>query len=61
MAIAVNGGISKEGNGNGNVGGGRAMVTATKRVMAMAMRVAGYKERNDNGGKSNSDGVEGGG
>jgi hypothetical protein len=34
---------------------------ATKRVMAMATMVAGDKEGNGKGGKSNGDGDEGGG
>jgi hypothetical protein len=34
---------------------------ATKRVMVMAMRVAGNKEGNGDSGKSNGNGVEGGG
>jgi hypothetical protein len=63
MAIAINGGSSKEGDGDGKKGGGRAtaMATAMKRAMAMAMRVAGDEEGNCNGGKSNCDFVEGGG
>ncbi len=35
--------------------------TATKRALAMAMRVVGNKEGNGVSGKSNGDGVEGGG
>jgi hypothetical protein len=37
------------------------MATATKRTMAMATRVAGNKEGNDDSGKSNGNGNEGGG
>ncbi len=33
----------------------------TKRVTSMAIRLAGNKEGNGDGGKSNGDGVEGGG
>ncbi len=36
-------------------------MTATKRVIVMAMRVAGNKEGNGNGGKSNDNGAKGGG
>ncbi len=53
MAIAMNGGGSKEGNDGGNKGGRRATATAMKRVMATVMRVAGNKEGNGNSGKSN--------
>jgi hypothetical protein len=35
-------------------------VTATKRVMMTAMKVAGNKEGNDNSGKSNGNSSEGG-
>jgi hypothetical protein len=56
----MNGGGSKEGDGNGNKGGRRAMVTVTKRAMATALRVAGKEEGNGDGGKSNGDGIEGG-
>ncbi len=34
--------------------------TTTKRAMATAMRVAGNKKGNGDGGKSNGDGVKGG-
>ena len=34
----------------------RAMVTPTKRAMAAAMRAAGYKEGDGEGGKSDGDG-----
>ncbi len=61
MAITTNGGRSKEGDGDGNKGGGQAMVTATKRAMATASRVAGNEEGNGNGDKSNGNGVKGGG
>jgi hypothetical protein len=54
MAIAMNGGGSKE-------GGGQATATAMKRAMAMAMRVAGNKEDIGDGGKSDGNGVKGGG
>ncbi len=37
------------------------MATATKRMMAMAMTVAGNKEGNGDCGKSNGDGNKGGG
>jgi hypothetical protein len=37
------------------------MATATKRAKAMAKRVVGNKEGNGDGGKSDGDGVEGGG
>ncbi len=60
MAIATNGGGSKEGDGDGDKGGRRATATAMKRVMATAMRVAGNKEGNGDGGKSDGDGVKGG-
>ena len=52
---------NKEGNGDGNVGGRRVRVMATKRVMATATRVVGNKEGNGNGGKSNGGGNECGG
>ncbi len=39
MAITMNGGRSKEGDGNGDEGGRRATAMATKRAIAMAMRV----------------------
>jgi hypothetical protein len=61
MAIAMNDIGSKEGNGNGNKGGGRATVTATKRAMAVVMRVAGDEEGNGDSGKSNGNGIEDGG
>ncbi len=51
MAIAMNGDRSKEGDGDGNDGGGQATAMATKRVMAMAMKVAGDKLGNRDGGK----------
>ncbi len=61
MAITMKGGGSKEGDGYGNKGGGQVTATATKRAMATAMRVAGDKESNGNGGKSNGNGIKGGG
>jgi hypothetical protein len=61
MAITINGGGSKEGNGDGNNSGGQETVTATKRVMATMMRVVGDKEGNGDGGKSNGNSVKGGG
>jgi hypothetical protein len=61
MAIAMNGGGSKEGDGNGDDGGRQARVTVTKRAIATAMRVVGKKDGNGNGGKSNGNSVEGGG
>jgi hypothetical protein len=61
MAIAMNGGESKEGDGDVNNGGGQVTATATKRVMATAMRVAGDKEGHGDGGKSDGDGIKGGG
>ncbi len=57
----MNGGGSKEGNGNGDNGGGRATSTVMKRAMATAMRVAGDKEGNGDSVESNEDGVKGGG
>jgi hypothetical protein len=64
MAIAMNGSSSKEGNGDSNEGGGQATATATatttKRVMAMTIRVAGNKDCNGIGGKSDGDSVKGG-
>jgi hypothetical protein len=51
----------KEGDGDGNKGGGQATAMGTKRTMAMATRVVGDKEGNDDGGKSDGDGNEGGG
>ncbi len=36
------------------------MAMASKRAMVTAMRVAGNKEGNEDGGKSNGNGVEGG-
>ncbi len=57
----MNGGGSKEGNGEGDEGGRKVTVTAMKRAMAPAMRVVGDKDGNGNGGKSISNGVEGGG
>jgi hypothetical protein len=61
MAIAMNSGGRKEGNGNSNKGGRQAMTTVTKRAMATSMRVTGNKESNGNGGKSDGDNDEGGG
>jgi hypothetical protein len=61
MAISMNGGGSKEGDGDGNEGGGRATGTVMKRAMATAMRVAGDEEGNGDGGKRDGDGVEDGG
>jgi hypothetical protein len=49
-----------KGNGNCNKGGRRAMAMATKRMMAMATRVAGDKEGNGYGCKSDGDGNKGG-
>ncbi len=47
---------------NGNCKGGRQVTaTATKRVMAMAIRVVGNKEGYGNSGKSDGDGVKVGG
>jgi hypothetical protein len=46
---------------NGNNSGRQATVTTTKRVMVMAMRVAGDKEGNGDGGKSNGISNKGGG
>ncbi len=60
MAIAINGGGSKEGC-HSDEGGRQATAIATKRAMATAMRVVGKKEGNGNGGKSNGNGIEGGG
>ncbi len=60
MAIAMNGGGSKEGNGDGEDGGEQAMATATKRELATAMRVVGKKEGNWDKGESNGNRVEGG-
>ncbi len=37
------------------------MAMATKRAMATGMRVAGDEEDNGDGGKSNDNGVKGGG
>jgi hypothetical protein len=61
MAITMNGGGSKEGDCDSDEGGGRATAMATKWPMATFMRVAGDEEGNGDGGKSNCDGVEGGG
>ncbi len=62
MAIAMNGGgRSEEGDGNGDKGGGQAMAAATKRAMATAMRVAGNEEANGDCGKSDGNGIVGGG
>jgi hypothetical protein len=61
MAIAMNGGGSKEGHGNDEDGGGQATAAVTKRAMARAMRVVGDKEGNGNGGKSDGSGAEDGG
>ncbi len=52
---------NKEGDGNGNKGGGQLMTTVMKRAMAMASRVVGNKEGNGNKGKSNGDSNMGGG
>ncbi len=54
---------NKEGDGDGNEWGGQAMAlaAATKRMMAKARTVAGNKEGNVDGGKSNGDGDNGGG
>ncbi len=46
----------KEGS-DSNKGGKQAPVTATKRAMAMAIRVAGNKVGNDDGGKSKYSGI----
>jgi hypothetical protein len=61
MAIDMNGGGSKEGNGNGKEGGRQATATARKRAMATAIRVVGDKEGIGDGGKSDGNGVKGGG
>jgi hypothetical protein len=58
-AIAMNGGRSKEGDGNSDKGGERATAMATKRAMAMVMRVAGNEEGNGDCGMSDGNGVEG--
>jgi hypothetical protein len=55
-----NGNSNKEGDGDGNKGGGQVAAMATKRAMATVMRVAGNKEGDGNGGKSHSNGVVGG-
>ncbi len=60
MAITMNGGSSKEGNGNGNKGGRCTMATAMRRAMATTMRVAGDEEGNGNSGKGDGNGIEGG-
>ncbi len=52
---------NEEGDGNGDKGGNLAAVTATKRVMATATRVAGDKDGNGDGSKSFGNGNEGGG
>jgi hypothetical protein len=51
---------NKEGNGNGDKGGGQATAMATKRVMAMATRVVRDKQGNSDGGKNNGNGGKGG-
>ncbi len=51
---------NKEDDGNGDKGGRQVIATARKRVMAMAMRVAGGKEGNGDSNKSNGNGIEGG-
>jgi hypothetical protein len=56
----MNGGGSKEGNGDGDKGCGQATVMATWREKATVMREVGNKEGNGNGGKSNGNGVKGG-
>jgi hypothetical protein len=58
MSAFVNG--NKEGDGDSNKGSEQATATATKRVMVTAIRVAGNKKGNSNGGKSNGNSVEGG-
>ncbi len=60
MANAINGGRSKEVDGNGIEGGRQATAMATKRVMATAMRMAGNEEGNVDGGKSNGNSIKGG-
>ncbi len=54
-------GYGQQLHGNSNKGGRHAMAMATKRAIAMAMRVAGDKEGNGDCVKSNGDGVKGGG
>jgi hypothetical protein len=46
---------------NGNKGGGQVKAEATKRVIAMAPRVASNDDGDSNGGKSDGDGDEGAG
>jgi hypothetical protein len=53
MAIAMNGGRSKEGDGNGNDGSRWATVMETKRAIATAIRVAGNEEGNGDGVEAN--------
>jgi hypothetical protein len=60
IAVAMNGGRSKEGDDNSNEGGRQATAMATKRAMAMALRVAGNNEGNGDGGKSYGNSVKGG-
>jgi hypothetical protein len=50
---------NKESNGDGNKGGRQAMVTVTKRAMAMVTRVVHDKEGNGNGSKSDGNGNKG--
>jgi hypothetical protein len=57
--VDCNGG--KEGNGNSDEGGGRAMATPTKRAMVTATRVVGDEEDNGDSSKSNGNSKEGGG
>ncbi len=49
-----------EGDANGEEGGRRVVVKATKRVMAMATRAVGNKKGNGNGGKNNGNRNKGG-
>ncbi len=50
-----------EGNADCDEGGGQVTVTVTKRAMMTETKVAGNKEGNGDGDKSNADGKEGGG
>ncbi len=52
---------NKEGDDDGNKGGGQAKRMATKRAMAMATWVVGDKEGNCKGSKRDGNGNEGGG
>jgi hypothetical protein len=52
------GGWGRQGDGDGEKVGRQAMATATKRAVAMVMRVVGEDAGNGEGGKSDGDGAK---